>query len=402
MIFKYYFLFRVAMQNTFKRRLRAFLALGSISLSVGVMVVLFGVGMGLQHLVVDAIGGANAKDVVTITPRGNQNIRLDDEKVSAIRSLSGVATLEQSVSLVGKLNYHGTDLSIPTYAVSSGYFDLATEQVTKGDLRQLQTGTHNIVINVGAVKAFDATDSDLYGRPVKLQIDIDKTIAPNQSEDTVSLPNTEYKVTGIIKKAGAPVAYVPIEYFRQNGVSMLSQARVRLSSPDKMKEVRQNIEEMGFQTASIQDSIDEVNRIFSVIQKILVVFGFITLIVTVFSTFNTISLTLIEETPQIGFLRIMGMHWQEVGYMFIAQSVALTTLGAMMGIIGGILFGEFLNGITKTSSTDNSITSAVYIFQIPLMQIIIMLMLSIALGWLIGLMPAKRAVKIGPLEALKS
>lgn len=402
MIYKYIFLFRVAMQNTFKQRTRALLALGSISLSVGVMVVLFGVGIGLQKLVLSAIGGANTKDVVTITPRGNQAIKLNQEKVSAIKSLTGVSTVEEMVGLVGKMNYHGTDLSLPTYAVSSGYFDLSAEDVAVGDLRQLQTGTDNVVINLGAVQAFDAKASDMHNNPVKLSIDIDKTLAEKQQEDVLTLPVTEYKVRGVIKKANAPVAYIPIETVRTRGVTTLSQLKIRLSSSVKVKEVRQNIEEMGFQTSSIQDSIDEVNRIFSVIQKILVIFGIITLVVTIFSTFNTISLTLIEETPQIGFLRIIGMHWRDVGYMFIAQAVALTTIGATIGIIGGCLIGELINGITQTTANDNSASSSVYIFQIPIVQIIIMLMLSILLGWLIGLMPAKRAVKIGPIEALRS
>lgn len=402
MIFKYIFLFRVAMQNTFKQRLRALLALGSISLSVGVMVVLFGVGLGLQSLVLSAIGGANAKDVVTVTPRGNQAIKLDQTKVSAIKSLSGVATVEESVGLVGKMTYHGTELSLPAYAVSAGYFDLSTEQVAKGDLRQVQTGTTNTIINQGAVKAFDAQDTDMHGKPIKLSIDIEKAYAANQKEDVKTIAATEYKVTGIIKKSNAPVAYIPIETVRSHGVTTSSLLKLRLSSADKMKTVRQNIEEMGFQTSSVQDSIDEVNRIFSVIQKILIVFGFITLMVTIFSTFNTISLTLIEETPQIGFLRIIGMHWRDVGYMFIAQAVALTFSGAVMGVVGGCLIGEIVNGITKTTSSDSSISASVYIFQIPLMQIIIMLMLSVLLGWLIGLMPAKRAVKIGPIEALRS
>lgn len=399
-MFKRFFLFRIAMQNTFKQRLRASLALGSISFSVGVMVVLFGVSAGLHSLVMNTMGGVNVKDVITVNTRGNQNLKLDQNNISKIKSISGVSVVEESVGVNGKINYLGTDLYIPVYAVSDKYFDLAPEPTVAGDLSQLQTGTQNMIISKGVMQAF-GTDKSIVGKNIKLSLDFDKSYAAEQKEDTVTLKTISPKVTGMISRASSTVVYVPIDILKQKGLTSVSQLKVRLSTPDKADVVRQNIEEMGFQTSSIQDQIDEVNRIFAVIQKILLVFGFITLAVTIFGTFNTISLTLIEETPQIGFLRIMGMHWRDVGFMFISQAIALTFIGAFIGVIGGILVGEFINGVTKTTTEEETIRQSVYIFQIPLTQIIIMLTLSLILGWLIGLMPARRAVKIGPIEALK-
>jgi ABC-type lipoprotein release transport system permease subunit len=119
---------------------------------------------------------------------------------------------------------------------------------------------------------------------------------------------------------------------------------------------------------------------------------------------NTITIELVEATKQIGFLRILGIKASDVGRLFIMQSIILAVTGVIIGIVGGIIVGALTNGAIKAVADQGPVgaTNTIYAYQIPVWQIIIMVMLAVLLGWAIGLLPAKRAVAINPLEALKS
>jgi putative ABC transport system permease protein len=158
---------------------------------------------------------------------------------------------------------------------------------------------------------------------------------------------------------------------------------------------------MGLQTNSIQDTIDQIDKLFTVVNNTLLVFTVIVFVVTISGVFTVISLTLIEETRQIGFLRIVGLRSMDVRTLFVIQSMVLTALGALVGVISGSVLGMVVNGIAKATASSESFSGDISIFIIPVQAIIMILMLSIVIGWLVGIVPAKRAVLIDPLEELR-
>lgn len=394
------FLLKLALLNTFKKKFRAFLAVGGIALSVSVMVLLFGVSSGLQGLVTEHVTNSDSKDILTVNQRNLQEIRLNDELLSKIKSTSGVGQLEQLVGLVGTLTYHGIDLNVPVYAVSEDYFSLAPQEKRAGDTLR-QPVNHNIVLSTKAMEIFDIPVSKSVGRELKLSLTIPSEYNSSEEQDTIDVRQDTFKIVAGVNRGELPVAYVPLEYARQNGLTSVSQLKMRLTSQDKLTAVRESIEQMGLQTTSVQDSIQQVNRIFAAIQRVMLLFGFITLVITVFGTFNVITLTLIEETQQVGFLRIQGLQKHHIAFLFIMQSMMLTAVGAFVGIVVGSLGGFVFNGVAQALVGETVFDGAIYIFKLPLLPIIIMLMLSLALGWLIGKVPSKRAMSIEPLEELR-
>jgi ABC-type lipoprotein release transport system permease subunit len=400
---RYLFLFRIAVLNTFKKKLRASLAIGSIAFSAGIMIVFFGIGDGLQSLVLGQVTNSDLRDVITVQPRDVQQLKLDQVTLSRIKSVSGVTTVEQSAAMVGKITYHGIALDLPLYGVSEGYFDLVTSSVRKGSIRKtLPSGSENVIISSAALKAFSILPDEAVGKEIKLGVQVPASLASKQTDDAHDFNLLNYKIVAVVDKDTSAAMYIPLSNLNQIGVDSASELKIRAATVDKVPTVRDSISRLGFQTSSILDSIEQVNRIFSFVQRILLFFGIASLVVTVFGTFNTITLTLIEETPQIGFLRLMGIRKRDVKFMFIAQSIMLTSVGSLLGVAGGLFIGGMLNGLIRSLVTDSTLGSAIYIFKIPVAQTIIILMLSLILGWLVGIMPSKRAVTINPLEALHS
>lgn len=399
---RYSFLIRLALLNTFKRRFRAGLAVGGIALSSSIMILLFGVSAGLQSLVTQEISQADTTNVITVNQRNVKQIMLDQAKISSIKSISGVADVQQLVGTVGDIQYHGSLVSLPLYAVTNDFFSVSPMTKISGETTGQPEG-NNIVLSTKALETFGLNSNEAIKRTVSVKTVIPEEYAADDvPEERRTMKASTFTIVGVVDRGNLPVAYIPLENLIQSGLQGVSQLKVTATYPEKINSVRESIEQMGYQTTSIQDSVDQVNRIFSVIQRIILLFGIIALTITIVGTFNVITLTLIEEMKQIGFLRLMGMQKTAVGFLFTAQAMLLTSVGGLVGVILGIVFGLVANGAAQTLIGDTAFTGRVYIFEIPTIQIIIILMLSLVLGWLIGLAPAKKAVNISPLEELRT
>jgi putative ABC transport system permease protein len=398
-----WFLAHLAIMNVLRQRLRAFLTIGGIALSTAIMVLLFGLGAGLQKMVTEQISRTDLQNVVTVSSKNMQSIKLDSEVISKIQSISGVTSLEQVANLSGQVTYHDIALVIPVYGVTSDYFKLSPIDKTAGETDGQMVGdAHNIILSEGALKAFGMSHN-VVGKTISLNVTITKDNATKQAETTKQVAATDFVVRGIVDKGTTPIGYIPAEFLFKNGVNNASQLKVEVAYNDKIGAVRESIEQLGYTTTSVQVAIAQVNRIFGIIRRILVVFACITILVTVFGTVNTITIELVEATRQIGFLRVMGIRREDVGRLFMMQSIILSVSGVVVGVSAGLLFGLFTNGIIQALAGDSSASTqqGIYVYQIPILPIIIMLVLSIMLGWVIGLLPAKRAVRINPLAALK-
>ena len=395
------FFIRLALINTFKKRLRAVLAIGVIALTSAVVVVLFGVDIGLHNLVQNEINQSDSTDVVTVTLRNTQQVKLDDTAISRIKSISSVGQVVQFVGIFGTAVLHDINLNMPLYAVSPEYFMLGSTIGIAGDLNK-QPSDNNVVVSKKVIEIYGMKLDQAVGQKIKIKATLtsDNT-GSNVSTDTKESPMQDYTIVGVIDRGDLPLAYIPIDNIKKLGLTSVNQVKVRLTDVNRVGEVRESIEQQGFQTTSIIDTINQVDRLFAVIRSVLVIFGIIVFVVTISATFTIISLTLMEETKQVGFLRINGFLKRDVNMLFLIQSIVLTLLGAVGGSILGTIFGNILNVFSRSVASGEAFSSDVTIFETPIAAIVIIIALSVVTGWMVSQIPIKRAVSINPLQELK-
>jgi ABC-type antimicrobial peptide transport system permease subunit len=116
--------------------------------------------------------------------------------------------------------------------------------------------------------------------------------------------------------------------------------------------------------------------------------------------FNTLTISLLEKTREVGFMKALGTTRRDIYVLFISESILIGILGSFVGISTGVLIGAFLNySISRLAESTGNLP--VQLFHVTPKLIILTITASILISFFTGFYPSKRAAKINPLDALR-
>ena len=394
-------IFKLALINVFTKKARTLLTVSGIGISVAITLLMIGLGNGFQNIVNNEIKKSDLSNVISVSSKKIKNLKLDQGITSKFVSIAGVSKVELVTNLSGKANYHGSNVGLPVYGVTEDYFTVTPSNFLVGGPFNTDSEGSSIIINSALLKIFGIENAkEAKGKKVLLDVSVTNDLASKQIESTKVFAGNEYTITAIIEKGETPLLYIPYEDVTKMGVTSASVAKILVNYPEKITPVREAVERLGFQTANVRDTIDQVNSIFSVLKILLVIFGVVTLVVAIFGTLNTITISLIEQTKEIGFMRLIGIRESDVKKLFIGESLILSLCGTTFGVFLATVIA-FIGNIIIDSLAKSSNVQVTGLIQIPIATELLIIVGTAILGWLIGTGPARRAIKIDPLEALK-
>ncbi len=115
-------------------------------------------------------------------------------------------------------------------------------------------------------------------------------------------------------------------------------------------------------------------------------------IIAVLGIVNTLALSVIERTREVGLLRAVGLSRRQLRLMVRLESVAISVLGAVLGVVLGIAFGVALQRAIADQGID--------VLSIPYVQLVVFVVVSAIVGILAAVVPARRAAKLNVLDAI--
>lgn len=399
--------FRVAFRGVKARKLRSWLTMIGIFIGVTAVVALISLGQGLQDSVNEEFNKLG-KNRLTITPGGaflgptGSNLAVADiteddleviRKITGIDSAAGVLSRSARVEYkdeVDFLNVWGfpTDKDGEIMIEGIGFFE-----IEKG--RQLRNGDKYKAI-VGHSIANTNFDKKI---PIGSKIKIKGKI---------------FEVVGLQKKAGTGVhdiiIRIPLETAREiydeaDELSMIFALTKESFLPaDLVEEVEEELRdfrvveegEEDFTVQTAEQTTTTLNQILDIVNLVIVGIAAISLLVGGIGIMNTMYTTVLERRKEIGVMKSIGARNSQIMFLFLVES-------GLLGLVGGIIGLGFGLGIAKAGEV-LAVSLGAAIFKIHVSSYLVggALLFSFLTGTLSGLLPARQASLMQPVEALRS
>jgi putative ABC transport system permease protein len=392
-------LFRLSTRMFRTRPMRTWLTILGISVGTGAVLFLVALGFGLQNIILQKIVFNKALLSLSVTSN-NENIVMTPAVLGKFRLAPSVTDVAPLARYNGQMWTGELSGNASFFAVPASYFDYAGIAPLDGRLYK-ENATGEVVISSAVLQLFGLSDDgSALGKTVKIQIYDTKDTAGGTEVKVIDLPQ-EYKIIGVVEGAQDSFVYLPLyDVESVVPVSTYEQAQVAVSSSEALEPVKEEFLNMGFQVSSLSETVDQANKIFNVIQIVLGVFGAFALMVSSIGMFNTMTVTLLERTNEIGVMRALGASREAIMLMFLTESFVIGLLGGLVGVgigfFGGIIFNFGINVLAARFGG-----AAINLFSFPLNLTLAIIGISTIIGFLSGVFPSRRAAKLDPLEALR-
>lgn len=379
---------------------RTMMTILGMGVGTGAVVILVGLGFGLQGILLEQIVFGETLLSLNVTNPASKAVILNDQTVVELAKIEHIKDVSPLAGFQGQMNFNELTGNITAFGLKPSYFRYAGIGVKKGESfteESKNEDSNKIILTAGILKLFNLTAEEALGKEVTLKIFLSSGEGNVQE---ILLPK-KYKIKGIIDNPSQIAAYLPLEEFTANfSIPFYERAQVRVESSEFIDSVQKQIIEKGFRVTALSKTIKQANKIFQGVQAVLAIFGGIALIVSAIGMFNTMTVTLLERTGEIGIMRTIGASPRDIMILFLAESIIMSFLGGLVGITIGIVIGKIINFLLNAVAIRFGGT-AVVLFRFPFLFLLFITAFSLVVGFLTGLFPAKRAASLNPLDAIR-
>ena len=382
------------------KRLRTALTILGVGVGISAVLFLVSLGYGLQNLILTQITSEDSLLSLDVSAGSSGLISLDQTSLDKFASVENVNEVSAMSNLSGQLTLDEITGDAVVYVIDESFLRLSGVKPQYGESFSDSNEPEIIISSIGA-QLFDFEDpGDIIGKEIEITLFI-STIAEEEVEEVeVITLEQKFKVTGVISDENSNYFFLPKTLIGDVVIEEFDQIKVKVSDGDYLEEVRNEIIEAGFLVTSLTDTIDQAKKIFKIIQIILGLFGLVALAVSAIGMFNTMTITLLERTNEIGIMRAIGVTKKDIIMLFLFESMVIGFLGGLSGIILGILSGEIFNLVLNVFAK-NLGSQALDLFYYPFWFILFIIIFSTIIGFLTGIYPSKRAGNLNPLDALR-
>jgi putative ABC transport system permease protein len=383
----------IAFKNIFFKKVRAIVTILGVALGTGFVVLLLSLGYGVEKLVVDSIAQAQDLNQIDLFPKVGSQLLLDENLIEKIESISGVDKVYRIKSFPGRVDYLGSTVDVVVYGVEEGYLENAPIDKIYGEYFSTESKSTDAVINKGYLNLLEL-DENIIGESLNLSV--------IQSSPDSKLENSTLlvDVVGIVEDDSSPLIYLQIEDVSEYTSADYSQATVVIDQEKSLDQVRKQIESLGLETFSVMDTINQVQSLFAYLRLGLLVFGIVAFVISFLGMINTLMVSLLERTSEVGLMKVLGVKKNEIRSIFITESMLIAFLGGMLGILFGIIGGYIVSFVVYLLSVSRGV-DFIMVSHFPIYLVLLVVCCITVLGFLTGLYPTNRAVKIPPLDALR-
>lgn len=405
--------YKIAYQALSASRLRFFLTVLGIVIGVASVILVMSAGASAQQLIlgqIESVGSnllavlpgaseengppAMAFGIVSKTLVNGDLEALRDGKnipeiIDAVGYVTGTAIAESdSEDIVA--SYQGVSSSLPnveTVKIESGRFFFPDEDTRMAHIAVLGAGV--------AEKLFP--NGEALGR-------------------VVTIKHIPFTVVGVLKKRGSgtfsntdDLIHIPLDTAQKEllGIRYLNYIRAKVDQSGDVSQVKTEVyrlldqrhdiepgQESDFSVRSLESALDIIRSLTNVLKFFLVSIAAISLLVGGIGIMNSMLIAVNARVREIGLRKAVGARPGEIMFQFLLESVIITLLGGLIGIVIGVSLAYAASLIIPKLGYD-------WQFLVPISSVWVSFGVCFAIGMVFGLYPARKASKVSPMEALR-
>lgn len=389
--------FKMAISNIRASKMRSFLTMLGIIIGVGAVIVIVGLGNGMQIYMTEQFESMGTNTLsVNVMGRGSgrsvsvdQMYELVDDNSELLDLMSPTVTMQTTVKI-------GTDTSSYTSVtgVSEDYFQIKDYNVTQGrGLQYVDILKRNKVCVIGSYVNQQHFGGQGLGQTLKLGgnpftvigiLDEEADSTEASTDDAVYVP---YSTASRLSNVGTINSFI----ITVADVDQASAGKELVEN--KLFEVFED--DNAYMVVSMAEMLDMMRDMLNVMITVLAIIAGISLVVGGIGIMNIMLVSVSERTREIGIRKALGAKERYIMSQFVIEAATTSALGGAFGIILGELLSSLASMlIPMLLQVELAVTPSVG-------SIVMAVGISVGIGILFGYLPAKKAALLNPIDALR-
>lgn len=445
-------LIMMSVRSLWRRKLRTFLTILGVVIGASSIILMLSLGIAMDSNFKEQLAGMQSLTVIQVYPNSwdDPNApKLDDKAVEALTRISGVQMVIPNRSIQAYLEFgkYRTSWQVELRGMSAEEMGALGYKVADGRLFGPED-KNTILLGQELSREFVKLGQEINWRnpPPPMEFEIGEDVlkidigqynwgtdepATDQDGNQIDIPKAS-KVT-VLGMFGAEdwensySAIIPLELHekiaeeqekynkklygdqennnRYNDGNKYRNLRVKVIDEDSVISVQEAINEAGYRANSPMEYLNEMKKASNSIQVMLGGIGAISLVVAAIGITNTMMMSIYERTKEIGVMKVIGARLTDIKKMFLAEALMIGAIGGLVGVTFSYLLSYALNKFGPQIAGEmfamlGSGGSNVSI--IPPWLAISALIFSTIIGLISGYFPARRAMGLSALSAIKT
>lgn len=392
---------KMAFESLLAKKTRTFLSMLGIIIGVSTVIAVFAIGEGAKEAVNEQFEGLSAKTIIVINKRSKNSTsssKLETEDAQVILENGEHIELATGAIQGGATVSYGSESSNLTIIGSDlNYYSISNLEIDYGryiEEEELNNKEKVAILGSGVVETLFDEGVEVLGELVtisgkKVEVigvfkETGTSIGMTKPDDSVFVPYTTAEKS-LLGSGGTVMLNVQADSV--DNVTLATEELTEiLRDEHKLKDSQEDdfrIMDAGSMVGAAQESAELMSFLLTAIAAI-------TLLVSGIGIMNVMFVTVAERTKEIGIAKAIGGKREDILSQFLLESVILSTIGGVIGIVIGQIAIPILSNLDiMTLST--SISGPLIGFSF-----------SVAVGVIFGFYPAFKASRLDPVDALRS